>query len=174
MRSYLGADETSQGKVIGIGPTKTSTSIDSASATVPLYRMTRHEGGVDQLYGQVKDEKSLSWEWKYEGLACRIWEKQGPGMVPLRRLSASRPDVHCFFANEADADWWIKNRGAKVDLTVGYVYRRDGPCPEGAVPLYLLQESRLGRLLTISEGERAACSRLGARDHGIQCYVAPP
>jgi len=95
-------------------------------------------------------------------------------MVPLHRLWSPVQKIHCFIANEDDENWWIKEQQAKVEFTVGYVYRRDGPCPDGAVPLYLLCGSKLPRLLTISEGERASCVRLGAKDKGILCYVAPP
>src|SRR5260370_2182749 len=80
-------------------------------ATVPLYRMTRLEHG-DQLYGNYEHERdghTPSWLWKYEGLICRIWSEQGPGMVPLRRLYSPPKNIHCFTANDEDANWWINN-----------------------------------------------------------------
>jgi hypothetical protein len=135
------------------------------------------QGDADQLYGNYENEKgghSYSWVWEYEGFICRIWEKQGPGMVPLRRLYSSQDKIHRFIANDDDANSWCNNQQIHVQWTVGYVYRRDGPCPDGAVPLYLVHESKLGHLLTISLGERSSCIRLGAKDKGIQCYVAPP
>ena len=95
-------------------------------------------------------------------------------MVPLRRLYCPPDNIHCFTANDEDANWWINEKKSNVEFTVGYVYRRDGPCPDGAAPLYLVHESRLGRLLTISENERSSCVRLGAKSEGVQCYVAPP
>jgi hypothetical protein len=139
--------------------------------------MTRLEVGGDQLYGNFEKEKDghcHSWIWKYDGPVCRIWENQGPGMVPLRRLYSPPKDVHCFIANDEDANWWMNEEQSRVEFTVGYVYRRDGPCPDGAVPLYMVYESKLGRHLIISESERSSCVRLGAKDEGIQCYVAPP
>ena len=139
--------------------------------------MTKHEWGDDHLYGNYENERDghcPSWLWKFEGLICRIWEEQGRGMVPLQRLWVPSENIHLFIANDEDVNWWIKEKGAKVEFTVGYVYRRDGPCPDGAVPLHLVHESKVGRVLTISEGERASCVRLGAKDEGIQCYVAPP
>ena len=141
--------------------------------------MTKRRYGNDQLYGNFgneQDDRSLSWTWVYEGLICRIWDKQWPGMVPLRRLYSPVENVHPFTANEEDADWWIKERQSTVEFTVGYVYRRDAQCPDGAVPLYQVIENErgLGRLLTISESERCSCVQLGASDEGIQCYVAPP
>jgi hypothetical protein len=95
-------------------------------------------------------------------------------MVPLRRLWSSSHNIHVFTANNEDANWWIKEQASNEEFIVGFVYRRDGPCPDGAVPLYHVCEPKLGRLLTISKGERASCLRLGGRDEGIQCYVSPP
>ena len=95
-------------------------------------------------------------------------------MVPLRLLYSPKLQVWIFMASGQDTDWWVEKEGAKVEFIVGYVYRSDGPCPEGAVPFYGVDERRIGRLLTLSESERDSCLRLGARDLGIQCYVAPP
>ena len=95
-------------------------------------------------------------------------------MVPLRRLYSPKLHVWVFMASDEATDWWVEKEEAKVEFIVGYVYRNDGPCPEGAVPLYGVYEGRIGRLLTLSESERDSCLQLGARDLGIQCYVAPP
>ena len=95
-------------------------------------------------------------------------------MVPLRRLYSPKLNTYVFFANDEASDWWIEKEQARVEFTVGYVYRHDAPCPEGAVPLYGVQDTRIGRLLTLSESERDSCLQLGARSLEIQCYVAPP
>ena len=95
-------------------------------------------------------------------------------MVPLRRLYSPQLKTHGFIANDESTKWWIEQRKAIVEYTVGYVYRSDSPCPEGAVPLYGACEERIGRFLTPSERERDLCVRLGATDLGIICYVAPP
>ena len=173
--STIGSISSTRGRASSTKPNPPSSS-SLPPATVPLHRM-RHAWGDDQLYGNYENENDgqcLSWVWKYEGLVCRIWENQAPGMVPLRRFYVPSDNYHCFIANDEDANYWIKNHEAQVEFTVGYVYRRDGPCPDGAVPLYLVCESKLGRLMTIFEGERASCVLLGAKDEGIQGYVAPP
>lgn len=95
-------------------------------------------------------------------------------MVPLRRVYSPKLEAHVFLANNEDTDWWVKKEEGKVEFTVGYVYRGDSACPEGAVPLYSVYERRIGRLLTLSESERDSCLKLGATDLGINCYVAPP
>jgi len=95
-------------------------------------------------------------------------------MVPLRRLYSRQSQTHGFIANDESTKRWIEDSEASVEYTVGYVYRSDSPCPEGAIPLYGVCEERIGRFFTISEHERDLCLRLGAMDLGIICYVAPP
>lgn len=95
-------------------------------------------------------------------------------MVPLRRLYSPKSQTYGFIANEESTNWWIEHKEARVEYTVGYVYRSDSPCPEGAVPLYGACEKRIGRFFTLSERERDLCVRLGAMDLGIIGYVAPP
>ena len=95
-------------------------------------------------------------------------------MVPLRRLYSPKLKVHGFIASEEGTNWWLEKEEASIEFTVGYVYRSDCPCPEGAVPLYGVFEGRIGRYLTLSASERDLCLRLGAKNLGLHCYVAPP
>jgi hypothetical protein len=100
--------------------------------------------------------------------------KTGAGMVPLRRLYSIKYYMHVFIAGDETTNWWVEKEEASIEFTVGYVYRSDGPCPEGGIALYGVYEKRIGRFLTLSETEKDLCLQLGARDLGIQCYVAPP
>ena len=145
-------------------------------ATVPLHLLTNQEN-ADRLYGNFASEnegENCSSSWKYDGLVCRIWEKQESGMVPLRRIHSPKLNAHAFFANNEDIDSWVKKEQGREEFIVGYVYRRDCPCPEGAAPLYGVFERRIGRLLVLSESERDSFLKLDARNLGIVCYVAPP
>jgi len=95
-------------------------------------------------------------------------------MVPFRRVWSPKSKTWAFPTNDESTNWWIKERDAIIEYVVGYVYRSDGPCPAGAVPLYGMAKEGIGRYFTISEGERDLCLRLGAQDLGVLCYVCPP
>ena len=95
-------------------------------------------------------------------------------MVPLRRVKLPKYGAPIFFAGDRDISRWIEKHKATIEFTVGYVYRSGSPCPKGAVPLYSVFDVKIGQLLTVSESERDLCIRLGARNFGMQCYVAPP
>jgi len=95
-------------------------------------------------------------------------------MVPLLRVHSPKLNTHAFLSSDEATKWWVENEDATIEFTVGYVYRSDGPCPEGAVPLYGVFDGRIGRFLTISESEKDLCQRLGAKNLGMLCYVAPP
>ena len=130
-----------------------------------------------RLYGNFANEKerySYDAQWVYGGLVCRIWDKQESGMVPLRRLKLPRLNTPLFLTSDEATNQWVENENATVEFVVGYVYRSDSPCPEGAVPLYNVHDAKIGQCLTLSESERDLCIRLGARNLGIHCYVAPP
>ena len=145
-------------------------------ATVPLHLLTRIGVGV-RLYGNFANKKggySYDSTWMYGGLVCRIWEKQEPGMVPFRRIQPPSWGVPIFTASDEATTRWVLTHKATIEFTVGYVYRSDSPCPEGAVPLYYVQDPKIGQCLTLSENEKDSCIRLGATNFGIHCYVAPP
>ena len=145
-------------------------------ATVPLHVLTRVGVGA-RLYGNfAKEQEGYSYNtlWVYGGLVCRIWEKQESGMVPLHRLKIPKVNNSVFLASDEAVAQWIEHKKATIEFIVGYVYRSDSPCPEGAVPLYNVYDAKIGQCLTLSESERDLCVRLGARNLGIHCYVAPP
>ena len=95
-------------------------------------------------------------------------------MVPLRRVKLPRFNTALLLASDEATNRWVENEKATVEFVVGYVYRSDSPCPEGAVPLYNVHDAKIGQCLTLSESERDLCIRLGARDLGIHCYFAAP
>ena len=145
-------------------------------ATVPLHFLTRI-GSSARIYGNFANERdgyNYDALWVHGGLVCRIWEKQESGMVPFRRLHCPNYNTPLFLASDEATNRWIENEKATVEFVVGYVYRSDSPCPEGAVPLYSMYDEKIGHCLTISESEKDLCIRLGAKDRGIHCYVARP
>ncbi len=145
-------------------------------ATVPLHLLTRI-GSAARIYGNFAHERdgyNYDALWVYGGLVCRIWEKQESGMVPFRRLHCPKYNAYIFLASDEATDRWVENEKATVEFAVGYVYRSDGPCPDGAVPLYCVHDAKIGHCLTISESEKDLCIRLGAKNMGIHCYVVPP
>ena len=95
-------------------------------------------------------------------------------MVPLRRLHWPKFNADIFLASGEATTRFVENEKATLKFTVGYVYRSDSPCPEGALPLYSVYHVKIGQCLTLSESEKDLCIRLGARNLGIECYVAPP
>ena len=186
-----------QNDVIGILPKNVSTPDNSLSAkrigklardhtslsplslppaTKPLHVLTRTGAGA-RIYGNFAKEQgghSYDAPWVYGGLVCRIWEKQESGMVPLRRLKIPNVTAPIFLASDEAVAQWKENKKATIEFTVGFVYRSDSPCPKGAVPLYNVHDPKIGQLLTLSESEKDLCIRLGAKNLGIHCYVAPP
>ena len=142
---------------------------------MPLHLLSGRNG--TRLYGNFEHERdgySYNGYWKSGGIVCRIWETQGPGMVPFRRVWSPKSKAYAFPSSNESTDWWIKEHDATIEYIVGYVYRCDSPCPAGAIPFYGVAKDMIGRYFTISEGERDLCLRLGAEDMGVQCYVAPP
>lgn len=184
MRHKLAPDELCmQGNVIGTGPKHTITSIQNQPlahfvGTIPFYRLPCHRSdgsGGEYFYTHAEEERVVSCAqngyWS-EGIACRIWTAQQPRMVPLYRLWCTAV-THVFVTSQAGKDWWMREKGAADEGIVGYVY----PSADrlvGLVPLYCVTAENWGRLLTVSDRERMACIRLGARDEGILCFVAPP
>ena len=145
-------------------------------ATVPLHVLSKIGVGA-RIYGNFANEQggySYDAIWVYGGLVCRIWEKQESGMVPFRRLKIPVFSAPYFFAGDKDITQAVENMKGTIDFAVGYVYRSNNPCPEGAVPLYHVYDVKIGQCLTVSESERDLCIRLGASNLGIHCYVAPP
>ena len=164
----------------GMGETSrdhpSSSPVSLPPATVPLHVLSRIGTGA-RIYGNFANEQgghSYDSPWVYAGLVCRIWEKQESGMVPLRRLKIPKFQVPIFLISDEDIAQFVEKAKATIEFTVGYVYRHDNPCPEGAVPLYFVNDVKIGHCFTISKSEKDLCVRLGARNMGIFCYVAPP
>jgi hypothetical protein len=166
-------------KFIGRTPSSSlSPAFSLPQATVPLHLLTKVGVGA-RLYGNfTKERGGYSYEstWVYGGVVCHIWEEKhkSPGMVPFNRLRIPKSGKLLFIASDECTERWIKDENATIEFTIGYVYRNDSPCPEGAVPLFSLYEPKIGQVFTVSENEKDLCLRLGARDLGVQCYVAHP
>ena len=99
-------------------------------------------------------------------------------MVPFRRVrvpkSEKSPEKTFLTASDECYERWAESEKATIEYIVGYVYRSDNPCPEGAVPLFSLFDSKIGQVYTVSEREKDLCLRLGVQNLGVECYVAPP
>jgi hypothetical protein len=164
-----------------IGRTSSSSSSPAfypPRATVPLHLLSNVGVGA-RIYGNFTKERggySYGSSLVYGGVVCHIWEEKhkSPGMVAFNRLRFPKASRPAFVASDECTEQWVKDDNATIEFTIGYVYRSDSPCPEGAVPLFHLHESKIGVVFTVSEREKDLCLRLGARDLGIECYVAPP
>ncbi|KAF9523308.1 hypothetical protein CPB83DRAFT_821651 [Crepidotus variabilis] len=151
--------------------------ISHGPAPVNLYRC-RAGGVTDHFYTtDLNEYNNATQNLNYiaEGVACKIFDGTGKGLVPLYRLYHHQATDHFYTMSTAEVTRAVGDLNYVFEGIAGYVYPML-PSQSSAIPLFRLWNGRLfDHFFTTSLTERNEASyRLGFDDEGIAAYVLPP
>lgn len=146
----------------------------------PFYRAFNYKHGATDHFFTTStaelDDACTNLGYSREGVACKLWTTQGPGMVPLYRFWNGTD--HCYtqspYEHKQDN---LENGGEKpkwkFEEITGYILATRA---EGTVPFYRMFCSGSGdHHYTVSEQERNLYISGGQwADEGFVGFVVPP